>query len=293
LVKSMTGYGSGEASNEQHHFLVEVRSVNNRYLEVAVRLPRQLQFCEEMIKKLVSGQISRGRVDIFVTMRQASAAPALRVDESLALAYQKELQHLCDLCSLPGEQITLELIAGATGVFTLEAAEADNDKLKNLLVEAITAAMEQLVAMRTLEGSKLAADLLDRINLIATSVEAINERAPLALDEQRVRLKQRLEELLSGATPLDESRLAQEVAIMADKTSITEELVRLHSHLKQLADTLQSNQVVGRKLDFLIQELNREVNTIGSKTNDLTISNIVIDVKAELEKIREQVQNIE
>lgn len=293
MVRSMTGFGRGEAVGETDKVTVELRSINNRYLEVVTRLPKALIALEDPIKKQLNQWVFRGRVDVFVTLEEIAQKPkTLKTDEALAVAYYQSMQKIAGLCEISSE-IKLDHLVQLPGLFTMEKPEDDLETIGALVQQALAEAATHLVDMRQLEGDRLAADLLQRKDTVQEQVRQIAERAPLVVKEYQEKLKNRIQELLEDTAAFDEARFANEVAYFADRASITEELIRLDSHLAQLQALLSSNDVVGRKLDFLMQELNREINTIGSKANDLEINRLVIDVKSELEKIREQVQNIE
>ena len=293
MLKSMTGYGKGEAATDRGRFTVEIRSVNHRYNEVSVRMPRMFLALENDVRKLVSARIKRGKTDVTVQwVETLSAASSPQIDASLAKTLYQTFSGLQQELGLSGE-IPLSLIISQKGV-VCESGEADDqlDDCFPLLLEAVGNAVDAIDAMRIREGDALSADLAGRRLQLAEWTGVIKERTPQVVEEYRQKLKNRLVQLLEG-TPLDEGRLAQEVALMADRCDITEELVRLSSHFKQFDDALALKEPVGRKLDFLMQEMNREVNTIGSKSSDSEITSLVISIKAEMEKMREQVQNIE
>lgn len=289
----MTGYGRGEATTEEYHVVVETRSVNSRYLEVSVRMPRHTSPLEERVKKQVQAFLTRGKVDIFINLEEKEKKnKELQLDQELCFAYYNSLVQAAEICGIE-PKIDLALLTNLPGIFTLEKQEDDLEALWLVISEALIGALENLAAMREAEGEKLTADLSARGETITRHLEEIRQQAPKVVEHYQTRLQERLNDLLSGDIPLDPVRLATEVAIFADKCAIDEEIIRLDSHLSQFSKMLTSNEAIGRKLDFLLQEMNREINTIGSKANDLLLSHIVIDVKAELEKIREQVQNIE
>ncbi|MDD2498607.1 MAG: YicC family protein [Desulfitobacteriaceae bacterium] len=292
MVKSMTGYGRGEAASDSHRITVEAKSVNHRFLEIVVRMPKQLLPLEEKIKSLVQEKVTRGRVDIFISLEENGEKKRLvKVDKELGLAYYNALRQLADTWGIP-EKFDLVQMASLPGLLSLENEEDDLEAVWSVINEALICAMDDLIGMRASEGEKLAKDLLKRRETIAAYVDSIAERSPLVVSEYQEKLSQRIQELL-GEVQIDESRLANEVAFFADRASITEELVRLNSHLEQMSHILSHDDAVGRKLDFLGQEMNREINTIGSKANDLAIGRLVVEVKSELEKVREQVQNLE
>nr|WP_089612573.1 YicC/YloC family endoribonuclease [Dehalobacterium formicoaceticum] len=292
MVRSMTGYGRGAGSSANQMITVEAKSVNHRYLEIVVRMPKQLLPLEERIKKLVQEKVTRGRLDLFLTLEKTGDQKNLvKVDKEIGLAYYKALKELSSLCQI-GEEINLAQLAQMPGVIMIEEEKEDLEAIWPGIEEAVIQACQELVTMRTGEGEKLALDLKNRGRDILDYVRQIEERSPLVVQEYQEKLTQRVQELL-GEIQIDESKLASEVAFFADRASITEELVRLKSHLSQMNLFLDSNDAVGRKLDFLVQEMNREINTIGSKGNDLAINRVVVEVKSELEKVREQVQNLE
>lgn len=292
MLKSMTGYGKGEASALQGNFTVEIRSVNHRYGEISLRMPRSFMAFEGDAKKLVSSLLKRGKIDVFVQWEDAAAASAVPgVDLAVARGYHKAFSTLVDELDLPGD-IPLALLLAQKGVLKDSCAPLDDTELKPQLFSALQSAVHAIDAMRTREGEALETDLLARRRQIAEWTAQLSVRAPQVVNEYQLKIKARLEQLLGG-NELDEARLLQEVALMADRCDITEELVRLASHFDQFDETLRLSEPVGRKLDFLMQEMNREVNTIGSKSNDAELTTMVVRIKAEMEKMREQVQNVE
>jgi uncharacterized protein (TIGR00255 family) len=292
MIKSMTGYGKGEALSAQGSFVVEIRSVNHRYGEVSARMPRAFLSQENDVKRLVSTVLKRGKIDVTVQWDEASGADSIpQVNRELANGYYESFRQLSGELGLPGE-VPLALILAQKGVLRDSGATVDETELLPQLTDAVRAAVVAIDSMRTREGEALAADLLARRRQLAEWIEQIRTRTPLMVVEYQQRLSVRLEQLL-GDVELDPARLAQEVALLADRCDITEELVRLGSHFAQFDEAMRMKEPVGRKLDFLMQEMNREVNTIGSKANDAVIASLVIQVKAEMEKMREQVQNVE
>jgi len=292
MAYSMTGYGQGSSRSEAWVINVQARSVNHRFCEVAVRLPRQYAGLEEKVRRSVQEGIARGRVEISVTVEPGEAKKkSLIVDRPLAQAYVNALQDLAASLSLPAA-VDISLLARFPDVLTLSEPEEDLEALWSEMSGAIATALAALRQMRENEGAALSQDIAHRTAKIGQIIKTIEERSGLVVEEARERLKTRLAELL-GNVELDENRLLMEIAILADKSNITEELIRLQSHLEQLGRTLREGKEVGRKLDFLLQEINREVNTIGSKSSDYTIAAAVVETKSELEKIREQVQNLE
>lgn len=292
MVRSMTGYGRARQTLNGRDITVEVRSVNNRYLDCTVKMPRTYVFAEDAIKSRVQKSISRGKTDVFITIESAGAEQTvILVNESLARGYFAALTQLKDMFSLEGE-ITPTALAKFPDVLTVTRAEEDLEAVSADICLVLDEALAAHRRMREVEGAKLAQDVLGRADTIESIVGRVEERSPQTVAEYRQKLEGKMCELLQSTT-VDESRLLTEAAIFADKIAVDEETVRLHSHLSQLRDMLQGDEPVGRKLDFLIQEINRECNTIGSKCSDLTITQDVVNMKAEVEKIREQVQNIE
>ena len=292
MVKSMTGYGRAREMRNGRDITVEVRSVNNRYLDCTVKMPRAYIFAEDRMKARVQQAISRGKVDVFVTI-DASAADAavVAVNEPLARGYYDALTRLKTMFDLSGD-ITPEVLAKFPDVLAVTKAEEDVEAIAADICAVLDDALASYNAMRAVEGEKLAADVAGRITTIEAVVGKVEERSPQTVAAYRQRLEAKMQEVLQSTT-IDESRILTEAAIFADKIAVDEETVRLRSHIAQLQAMLVSGEPVGRKLDFLIQEVNRECNTIGSKCNDLTIAQDVVNMKAEVEKIREQVQNME
>ena len=292
MVKSMTGYGRAREMHNGRDITVEVRSVNNRYLDCTVKMPRAYIFAEDRMKARVQQAISRGKVDVFVTI-DASAADAavVAVNEPLACGYYDALTRLKTMFDLPGD-VTPEVLAKFPDVLAVTKAEEDVEAIAADICAVLDDALAAYNDMRAVEGEKLASDVAGRVTTIETVVGKVEERSPQTVAAYRQRLEAKMQEVLQSTT-IDESRILTEAAIFADKIAVDEETVRLRSHIAQLRAMLASDEPVGRKLDFLIQEVNRECNTIGSKCNDLTIAQDVVNMKAEVEKIREQVQNME
>ena len=292
MVKSMTGYGRAREMRNGRDITVEVRSVNNRYLDCTVKMPRAYIFAEDRMKARVQQAISRGKVDVFVTIDASAADEAVvAVNEPLARGYYEALTRLKTMFSLPGE-VTPEVLAKFPDVLAVTKAEEDVEAIAADICAVLDDALASYNAMRAVEGEKLAADVAGRITTIEAVVGKVEERSPQTVAAYRQRLEAKMQEVLQSTT-IDESRILTEAAIFADKIAVDEETVRLRSHIAQLRAMLASDEPVGRKLDFLIQEVNRECNTIGSKCSDLTIAQDVVNMKAEVEKIREQVQNME
>lgn len=293
MANSMTGFGRGEASGHGYHFTVELKAVNHRFFEVSVRMPRNLNVLEERIRKILQGKIQRGRIDVFINVKEIEEKKRLvKVDKDLALSYDKTLKDLAFTLKTPYETDIYRL-AALPEVFSVEDLETDFELLWEPLSGATTEALHGFVQMRQVEGERLAEDLLNRLHTIMEAKDEIAGYSDTVVLDYQGRLRERIQVLLGESAILDEAKLASEVAFFADRVSITEELVRLQSHIDQCQEALKSTEAVGRKLDFLVQEMNREINTIGSKANNLNISQLVVQMKSELEKIREQVQNLE
>ena len=292
MVKSMTGYGRARQERNGRNITVEVRSVNNRYLDCTVKMPRAYIFAEDAMKALVQKYISRGKVDVFVTVDAVTAdQTVVQVNEPLARSYYQALSRLREMFSLEDE-LSASTLARFPDVLAVTKAEEDLEMISADICAVLEEALTAHRQMRSVEGEKLFSDIAGRADAIESVVAKVEERSPQTVSEYRARLEAKMREVLQSTT-IDESRILTEAAIFADKIAVDEETVRLRSHLSQLRTMLSGDEPVGRKLDFLIQEVNRECNTIGSKCNDLTIARDVVNMKAEVEKIREQVQNIE
>ena len=292
MVKSMTGYGRAEDTLNGCTITVELRSVNNRYLDCNVRMPRLYLFAEETIKSRVQNTISRGKVDVFVTLDATEGEQVqVSVNQPLADGYYAALKELAGRYGL-SQDISVSLLSRFPDVLLAEKAEEDVEQRAQDICTVLDRALADFDQMRTREGARLEADVLSRANRIEELVGQVEERSPQTVSEYRTKLEARMKEVLEN-TQLDPARILTEAAIFADKVAVDEETVRLRSHIGQLRHMLEQGGATGRKLDFLIQEFNREANTIGSKCSDLDIARHVVDIKAEIEKIREQVQNIE
>ena len=292
MIKSMTGYGGAKGSAEGLSVSIELKSVNNRYLDVSVKLPRTLLFAEEPIKAAVGRHISRGKVDVFVTVdATASDDMEVRVNEPLLRGYIEALNAAAEKYGLQND-LTLMSVCRLPDVLSTDRREIDNSALMSGLGEILERALCEYDAMRLREGEKLRDDVLARLDEISRLTGIVEENAPKTVAEYRARLEQKLQEVL-GSTNIDESRILTEAAIFADKIAVDEETVRLRSHLSQLRGLCEGDSPAGRKMDFLIQELNRESNTIGSKCQNADIAHVVVELKAEIEKIRQQIQNVE
>lgn len=289
----MTGYGKGEYENELYRFTVEIKSVNHRYNDILVKMPRHISYLEDTIKKAIKEKLSRGKVDVYINLEYINeSAVDVKVDIPLAKSFKIALEELRSELNID-DSIRMNNILSMNEVIKTERKDLDENLVADCLLNALALAITNISQMRKKEGLELKKDMLIKLNNIENFLQRIEERSPAVVEEHREKLRDRITELLENTVAIDEDRLSNEVAFFADKSSIDEEIVRLKSHIKQFKSILDEGDSVGRKLDFLIQEFNREINTIGSKANDIEISNNVVELKAELEKIREQVQNIE
>ena len=292
MVKSMTGYGRAVETVNGREFTVELRSVNNRYLDCSVKLPRSLSFAEEAVKQAVKGTISRGKVDVFISVHAEGAADVkVSLNAAMVEGYLAAMKQMVETYGVQ-DDISVSAISRMPEVFTVEKPEVDEEQLLADLMGVVAKALESYDAMRAAEGKALENDLRSRGNTIAELVSQVEAGNGQTVIDYRTRLYNKLKEVLAN-TSIDESRILTEAAIFADKVAVDEETVRLRSHLEQMNNMLTTGGAVGRKLDFLLQEMNRESNTIGSKCTDVKLARIVVDIKAGLEKIREQTQNIE
>lgn len=291
MPQSMTGYGRCTLAQDGREVTIELKSVNHRFLDLAFRMPRSFAFLENDMRAHISNKLARGHVDIFVTYKNPrDDARKVTLDSALLGAYlttlrQGGIDHMLD------DNLRLRDVLSMQDVLTVEEADEDQQALSALTLSALDTALDSLCAMRRREGEAMRGDVETRLDTLERTAHAIDERAPQWLEEYRQRLRARIEEICQ--MQLDEARLTQEVALAADKAAVDEETVRLRSHIAQMRDLLKQSEPAGRKLDFLVQEMNREVNTTGSKSSDLILTGMVVDAKAELEKIREQIQNIE
>ena len=299
MLKSMTGFGRGQYEDENFSVTVEMKTVNHRYNEVAIRLPRFLNPLEDKIRKTILKTVNRGRIDVFINADYTSSENCtLKVDKNLAAAYHKALQEVGAAIGLEELNINsaqeVMYLSRCPDVINVKEGFFDVETVWPKVEQAVKEALDNLVTMRETEGGNIYGDFIYRADLIAEKLTKIEERSPMVVEEYQAKLTDRLNNLLADHNiTVEPERLLQEVAIFADRASITEEIVRLKSHIKQFKNIINSDQPVGRKLDFLIQEFNREANTIASKANDYTLAQIVVEIKAEIEKIREQIQNIE
>lgn len=292
MIKSMTGYGTGTAEAVGKTFTVEIKAVNSRYSDFSIKMPRAYTFLEDPLRKKASERINRGKVDIYVNVESSGEGDSVvNLNKPLAKAYLDALREL-------GAELEIQSNANAEtflripDVFTVEKAPDDAEVIVATVSEALEIALDGFDTMRIAEGEKLVADLKEHLAFIKNATEEVEKRSPKIVEEYRTRIEERMRDIL-GSASYDETRLLTEVAIFADKVNVNEETVRLKSHIDQFNEMLDGGGSVGRKIDFLIQEMNREINTIGSKSNDLDVARIVIDVKAEIEKLREQIQNVE
>ncbi len=292
MIMSMTGYGRAEQAFESYDITVELRSVNHRYFEFSVRAPRQYAFLEDKLKKLCQARISRGKVDMFLSVAvHAAEGVEVSVNHTIAKSYVAALNEIAEAYSIPNG-VNAALIARFQDVLTVSQAELDEEALWADVASVANSAVDAFIQMRRKEGEKLRDDVLSRAKTIMGYVSQVEAESPNTVAAYRARLEEKMRELL-GAAQVDEQRLLTETAIFADKIAVDEETVRLRSHFKQLEAMLSSDNAVGRNIDFLIQEMNREANTIGSKSQNVAIAHTVVAIKSEIEKIREQIQNIE
>ena len=292
MLKSMTGYGRVKVENAYREILVEVRSVNHRYLDLNIKVPRIYGFLEDAVKKQASDVLARGKVDLYVSVR-AKEGSDLKITPNMPVidGYMAALQAIAQRYGME-QSVTPQQLLQMPDALAVDKEEADAEVLTAEVLDVLKQALNEHSAMRDREGKKLCEDIAYRAGLIRGYVDFVEQRSPVSVEEYRQRIAVRMEELLDGSE-LAQQRILNEAALFADKVAVTEEIVRLRSHLGQLESMLQSPVAVGRKLDFLVQELNRETNTIGSKANDYEIAKIVVEMKAEIEKIREQIQNLE
>ena len=293
MIRSMTGFGRCEVADGERKFTVEMKGVNHRYLDVNIRMPKKLNFFETSIRNLLKKRIQRGKVDLFISYEDLSEGQvSLKYNEALAQEYLDYFRQMETTFGLEND-VRVSTISRCPEVLTMEEQALDEEELWNGLEKALNGAIDQFVETRTLEGENLKKDILEKLSGLLELVGYIEERAPRIIAEYREKLEAKVQELLED-TQIEESRIAAEVVIFADKICTDEELVRLRSHIVHMKETLESSDSgIGRKLDFIAQEMNREANTILSKANDLEVSNVGIDLKTEIEKVREQIQNIE
>lgn len=292
MLKSMTGFGRSQVNENGYDISCELKGVNHRFFDVHIRIPRRYAFLEDRVKDELKKNISRGRLEISINIEKRNeSARNIQVDKDLAIAYYKSLKDLAETLNISPDITVVDLFR-LPDIFNLADQEEDPELIWLVLKKTLDVAIDSLVEMRCKEGTNLGEDILARNAYILSQVEILEKRSPLVAHEYQEKLRNRINEMLSSNV-VDEGRLLQEVAIFADKASITEEIVRLKSHIKHLDELLQDGESIGRKCDFLVQEMFREINTVASKANDIQMSQVVVEVKAELEKIREQLQNIE
>ena len=293
MIRSMTGYGKQSLNVDGREYQIEIKSVNHRYLDINIKIPKTLSYLEETVKKEISEKIKRGKVDVFITYENNSKeGKNITINKELAKLYIEQLKELAEEEKISSNIEVME-IAKFPDILTIKADEED-EKIKQEIIQVTTEATNKIVEMKAIEGEKIAQDLLQRISKIENKIMEISSKSTGLIEEYVVKLEKRIQEILK-TEEIDKSRIAQEVVIYADKCSIQEEITRLKSHIYQFRNLITNNQneTIGKKLDFIIQEMNRETNTIGSKANNLEITNGVIDIKTEIEDIREQIQNIE
>ena len=292
MIKSMTGYGRCEKIDENKKIVIDIKSVNHRYSDISVKVPRAYGYTEDKIRDYVASHVSRGKVDVFVYIEFYTNGDKLVIlDKTLCKNYYNDLNEIKKECEIK-DKIKLSDVSSFRDIFVAKQEDEDKDQVLKMIFECLEPAMEDFIASREREGSRMAQDVREHAQAILKDVEVIEKIMPQAEKEYAEKLKQRMTELL-GDFNIDESRLLTEVAIMADRICVSEELVRLKSHFVELENILALDEPIGRKLDFLIQEINRETNTIGSKANDFGVAKTVVNIKAEIEKLREQIQNIE
>ncbi len=293
-MHSMTGYGRGECAMYNRRFVVEIKAVNHRYNDITVKMPRIMLPYEDKIKKTIGARVFRGKIDVYVNFETYSKDDVnISVNENIAESYMDALNVLKEKYGI-SDEISLDIVAKFPDVISVEKgllSENADDEIDECLSNAVNEALDNFVAMRETEGNTLKANILEKLIVIKEAVDKINMRAPYVAEEYKARLTEKLSEL--EEIKADESRILTEVLIFSDKACIDEEITRMYSHIEQMRSIVEEKVPVGRKLDFLVQEMNREINTMGSKSNDLLITNVVVDAKSELEKIREQIQNIE
>ncbi|MBQ8795179.1 MAG: YicC family protein [Clostridia bacterium] len=292
MIRSMTGFGRAEATVSGKLITVELKSVNHRYFEFNCRTSRGYAFLEEKLKSYLSTRVSRGKIDMFVSITSVEDSDVeVVVNHSLASAYTKAFTELADTYKVEND-LTASVLSRIPDVLTVHKVQEDESEIYNIVLPVVSQAVDKFVAMREVEGQRLSDDVMSRAKTILDIVSLIEARSPETVKEYEKRLYDRISELLESAT-VDEQRILTEAAVFADKVAVAEETVRLRSHFDQMESIMRSNEAVGRKLDFIMQEMNREANTIGSKVTDAELAHRVVDIKAELEKIREQIQNIE
>ena len=292
MIKSMTGFGRSKYENEEREYTVEIKSVNNRYSDISIKMPRNLSSLEEKIKKQITTAISREKIDVFITfINNSEKGKDIKINTELAKMYIKELKQLAKEGEII-DNINVTEVIRLPEVLNISLENDDEELILSELTVCTKNAIDSFIAMRETEGLKIKEDLQNRINIISKKIDKINSISTGLVEEYVVKLEKRINDILKTSV-VDETRLAQEIVIYSDKCSIEEEITRLRSHILQFTNLLETSGPIGKKLDFLVQEMNRETNTIGSKANSLEITNLVVDLKTEIENIREQIQNIE
>lgn len=289
----MTGYGKKSIEVGDTRLHVEIRSVNHRFLDISAKLPRNLLFIEENLKRKIRELLSRGRIDLFITVNgQGIFEKKVDVDWPILDQYMKKLNEIKGRYELTGD-ISIDMVTKLEDVFSVQEVEENSNELQEALVNSVEDSLNRLIVMRAAEGKRLESDLIERITKISDILEKLEERRPYVVEEYRERIRLRIEEHIKEEISPDQTRILQEVGLLAEKGDVTEEFTRLHSHLSQFTQILKLDEPIGRRLDFIVQEMHREVNTIGSKSNDAKVTEWVIDLKSEIEKMKEQVQNVE
>ncbi|MCM3441156.1 YicC/YloC family endoribonuclease [Metabacillus halosaccharovorans] len=291
MLRSMTGFGRASGHIQSCLFTVEMKSVNHRFLDIQLKMPKQLMYMEDKIRKLISNSISRGRIEVYINVEgEVLTTKSIQVDWDLIDQYVSSLQQIKSRFSID-EQLSLQHILALDGAIDVQKESVSSNALENGILELVNSAVKELSLMRKVEGEHLAADLNQRLTMLSQINDQLEKFAPIVVGNYQERISNRVAEFISGK--LDENRILTEVALFADKADIMEEITRIHSHIQQFRDSLTISEPIGRKLDFLVQELNREANTIGSKANDSEIAKNVVELKSIIEKLKEQVQNIE
>ena len=292
MIKSMTGYGQSICQFDEYRINIELKTVNNRYLDTNIKVYKQYQFLEEIVRDIIAKKVSRGKLDVSIQFENVKKDDrVVTINEEVARGYFTAMKQMAEIFGIE-DDISVSKLSYFQDVFTVEKKEQDKEKISNDVVSVLNEALDNLTLSRKSEGERLVKFFEEEIVIMSDIVDKIEKRSPVTVEEYRNKIKEKVEEYLEGVQ-FDESRLLTEVLIFSDKINITEEIIRFRSHLEELKNLLMSNVPVGRKLDFIIQELNRETNTMGSKCNDFEISKNVVELKSEIEKIREQAQNIE
>lgn len=293
MIKSMTGFGRGEYTDGLYSFKVEIKAVNHRYNDISIRMPKHISYLEEKIKRTIKKEISRGKIDVYINLEYVEESSVdVKVDINLAKSYKNALELLCEELDLESD-IRINNILAMSDIIKIERKVLDEDEIWMCLKESLKLSLKDIMTMKISEGEELKKDMVSHLDKISEFLTIIEERSPLVVLEYKEKLKERISNLLDNNIEIDEDKINSEIVYFADKSNVNEEIIRLKSHLKQFASILDENNPVGRKLDFLIQELNREINTIGAKASDVLICENVVEIKSEIEQIREQVQNVE